>query len=62
MLNCNFCHKEFKNNSSLNKHKLTAKYCLKIQDVIGDKIENDCIDDCIDDTIIDCIDNQIFKC
>ena len=33
--NCEFCKKEFTSISSLNKHKLTAKYCLKLQ-----KVEN----------------------
>ena len=34
---CEFCNKEFANMSSLNVHKKTAKYCLKIQN------ENGCI-------------------
>ena len=31
MVTCDFCTKEFNNISSLNHHKKTAKYCLKIQ-------------------------------
>ena len=31
-MNCEFCNKIFSNKSSLNNHKKTAKYCLKIQD------------------------------
>jgi hypothetical protein len=31
-MNCEFCNKIFSNNSSLNNHKRTAKYCLKLQD------------------------------
>ena len=38
-MNCEYCKKEFKNNSSLNLHVKTAKYCLKIQDELG--INND---------------------
>jgi len=30
-MNCEFCEKEFNTISSLNHHKKTAKYCLKIQ-------------------------------
>jgi len=30
-MNCEFCKKSFVSNSSLNNHKATAKYCLKIQ-------------------------------
>ena len=30
-MDCNFCKKTFSSLSSLNNHKLTAKYCLKIQ-------------------------------
>ena len=30
-MECNFCKKIFSSLSSLNNHKLTAKYCLKIQ-------------------------------
>ena len=30
-MECNFCGKTFKSISSLKNHKLTAKYCLKIQ-------------------------------
>jgi len=30
-MECEFCKKTFVSNSSLNNHKLTAKYCLKIQ-------------------------------
>jgi len=30
-MNCEFCNKEFTTISSLNHHKKTAKYCLKIQ-------------------------------
>ena len=30
-ITCEFCFKIFKNDSILNKHKLTAKYCLNIQ-------------------------------
>ena len=26
---CEFCHKKFKNKSSINNHKATANYCLK---------------------------------
>jgi uncharacterized Zn-finger protein len=32
-LNCEYCKKEFTSISSLNKHKLSAKYCLKLQNV-----------------------------
>ena len=34
-MECNFCKKIFTNKSSLNKHKLTTKYCLKIQGEIS---------------------------
>jgi hypothetical protein len=30
-MECNFCNKKFSTLSSLNNHKATAKYCLKIQ-------------------------------
>ena len=30
-MNCGFCKKTFANNSSLNVHQTSAKYCLKIQ-------------------------------
>jgi hypothetical protein len=36
-MNCEFCKKTFANNSSLNVHQTSAKYCLKIQGKI--KIE-----------------------
>ena len=35
--NCKFCNKSFSSLSSLNKHKITAKYCLKIQNI---EVEN----------------------
>ena len=31
---CEYCNKKFVNNSSLNKHKKTARYCLKLQNKI----------------------------
>ena len=31
-MNCEFCNKSFSTKSSLNNHKKTAKFCLKIQD------------------------------
>ena len=34
-MECNFCKKTFTNKSSLNKHKITTKYCLKIQGEIS---------------------------
>jgi len=36
---CEFCSKEFVSNSSLNYHKKTAKYCLKLQGVIEIEIK-----------------------
>ena len=36
-MNCEYCKKNFKSLSSLNNHKITAKYCLKIQ---GNNIDN----------------------
>ena len=39
-MECNFCNKTFSTLSSLNNHKATAKYCLKIQDKdISDKFK-----------------------
>jgi hypothetical protein len=35
-LTCNFCNKKFSSISSLNKHKTTAKYCIKIQNRINE--------------------------
>jgi hypothetical protein len=32
---CEYCDKEFTNMSYFNKHKKTAKYCLKIQKELG---------------------------
>ena len=37
-MECEFCKKELKNISSLNNHKKTAKYCLKIQGNITTEI------------------------
>ena len=34
-MECEFCKKTFVSNSSLNNHKLTAKYCLKIQGTLN---------------------------
>ena len=34
---CNFCNKEFKTITLLNRHKKNTKYCLKIQGVIIEK-------------------------
>ena len=31
-MECQYCSKKFKNNSSLNKHKNSAKYCIRIQE------------------------------
>ena len=38
---CNFCNKNFNNKYSLEKHKLTTKYCLKIQTKNEIEIENE---------------------
>ena len=46
MNTCNFCKKEFKSLASLKKHKLVAKFCLKIQGEISQENNifkcNDC--------------------
>lgn len=39
MYQCEFCNKEFKSNSSLNYHKKTTKYCLKIQNKFNTELE-----------------------
>ena len=36
-MNCDFCKKTFANNSSLNVHQTSAKYCLKIQGKIKEE-------------------------
>ena len=40
-MNCDFCNTNFKNISSLNHHKKTAKFCLKIQDKYINEIYKD---------------------
>ena len=39
MFKCEFCNKEFKSSSSLNHHKKTTKYCLKIQNKNNEELE-----------------------
>jgi len=39
MNKCEFCNKEFKNNSALNYHKKTTKYCLIIQNKNNTELE-----------------------
>ena len=41
-IKCNFCNKNFITKYSLNNHKKTAKYCLKIQNIEPDNKENIC--------------------
>ena len=41
MLTCEFCNKTFKTISSLNAHKKTTKYCLKIQNDLQNSNENE---------------------
>ena len=62
IIKCEFCLKNFKNNYILNKYKLSAKYCLiiqekvnyklKIGDKIGDKISYK-VEDKVEDKIGD---------
>ena len=33
MIDCKYCSNKFRNNSSLNNHQKTAKYCLKLRDI-----------------------------
>jgi hypothetical protein len=39
-LNCEFCNKEFSSKSNLTLHKKTAKYCLEIQRLKNESINN----------------------
>jgi hypothetical protein len=39
-MNCEYCKKEFSSKSSLNNHKKTAKFCLKLQNKKEDDINN----------------------
>ena len=65
IITCEFCFKNFKNNYTLNKHKLSAKYCLNIQEKKGeakDEVVNDVVNDVVNEVVNDAVKNEVFKC
>ena len=77
IITCEFCFKNFKNNYTLIKHKLSAKYCLNIQekkgeakdevvnnavnDIVNDVV-NDAVNNAVNDVVNDAVKNEVFKC
>ena len=55
IIKCEFCLKNFKNNYILNKHKLSAKYCLIIQEKVNYKVK-------VEDKVSDEIKLLKFEC
>jgi hypothetical protein len=60
-MECEFCKCTFKSMSSLNNHKKTANYCLKIQGVESTK-KFECESCCIKFTLKSTLDKHLLRC